>query len=246
MADAVPAIVSKELFNKAQERLKDSKNKIRNHNGKNFYPMNGKVFCKKCGNKLSGQVQYSKTNKNNEPVKQYKFSCKCPAVKTVNEKYLDDMVIYGLRECIFSSANIEEILQRLNEYSQAQNKEIDLQISLLNSEKAELEKRRKNLMDIVSKGEYIQSIVDEIRDKDEQIEKIYNRIREYEASKKVFTKGDLDFIRNKFTSYVREERNEDTLAFLNDVVDRIEIDDTISVKLKKNISVDRDTKKIFG
>ena len=38
----------------------------------------------------------------------------------------------------------------------------------------------------------------------------------------------------------------DTLAFLNDVVDRIEIDDTISVKLKKNISVDRDTKKIFG
>lgn len=156
------------------------------------------------------------------------------------------MVIYGLRECIFSSANIEEILQRLNEYSQAQNKEIDLQISLLNSEKAGLEKRRKNLMDIVSKGEYIQSIVDEIRDKDEQIEKINNRIREYEASKKVFTKDDLDFIRSKFTSYVREERNEDTLAFLNDVVDRIEIDDTISVKLKKNISVDRDTKKVFG
>lgn len=244
--DAISAIVSKELFNKAQERLKDSKNKIRNHNGKNYYPMNGKIFCKKCGNKLSGQVQYSKTNKNNEPVKQYKFSCKCPAVKTVNEKYLDDMVIYGLRECIFSSANIEEILQRLNEYSQAQNKEIDLQISLLNSEKAGLEKRRKNLMDIVSKGEYIQSIVDEIRDKDKQIEKINNRIREYEASKKVFTKEDLNFIRSKFTSYVREERNEDTLAFLNDVVDRIEIDDTISVKLKKNISVDRDTKKIFG
>ena len=156
------------------------------------------------------------------------------------------MVIYGLRECIFSSANIEEILQRLNEYSQAQNKEIDLQISLLNSEKAELEKRRKNLMVIVSRGEYIQSIVDEIRDKDEQTLKINNRIREYEASKKVFTKEDLDFIRSKFTSYVREERNEDTLAFLNDVVDRIEIDDTISVKLKKNISVDRDTKKIFG
>lgn len=101
-------------------------------------------------------------------------------------------------------------------------------------------------MDIVSKGEYIQSIVDEIRDKDEQIEKINSRIHEYEASKKVFTKDDLDFIRNKFTSYVREERNEDTLAFLNDVVDRIEIDDTISVKLKKNISVDRETKKIFG
>ena len=79
------------LKEEENERLKDRKNKLRNHNGKNHYPMNGKVFCKKCGNKLSGQVQYSKTNKNNEPVKQYKFSCKCPAVKTVNEKYLDDM-----------------------------------------------------------------------------------------------------------------------------------------------------------
>ncbi|MGN0605422.1 MAG: hypothetical protein ACI4JM_02755, partial [Oscillospiraceae bacterium] len=133
-----------------------------------------------------------------------------------------------------------------NEYSKAQNEEIDLQISLLRSEKAEIEQRRKNLMDIVSKGEYIQSIIDEIRDKDEQIQKIDNRIREYEESKKTFTKEDLDFIRSKFTGYVREECNEGTLAFLNDTIDKIGIDDTISVKLKNNISVDRDTKKIFS
>lgn len=240
-----PAIVDEELFNKVQERLRDTKNKIRNHNGKNFYPMNGKMFCKKCGIKLSGKVQYSKTNKNNEPVKQYRFGCECQKIKTVNEKYLDDMIIYGLRECIFSPVNNDELIQRLNEYSESQNKDIDLQISLLRSEKAEIEKRRKNLMNIVSKGEYIQSIIYEIREKDEQIAKIDNRIREYEASKKTFTKEDLDFIRSNFTDYVREECNEDTLAFFNDTIDRIEIDDTISVKLKSNISVDRDTKKIF-
>jgi len=101
----VPAIVSVELFNKVQDRLRDNKNKIRNHNGKNFYPMNGKVFCSKCGKPLKGKVQYSKTNKNNEPVKQYKFSCDCSKTKTVNEKYIDDMIIYGLRECIFSPIN---------------------------------------------------------------------------------------------------------------------------------------------
>ena len=155
------------------------------------------------------------------------------------------MIIYGLRECIFSPVNNDELIQRLNEYSESQNKDIDLQISLLRSEKAEIEKRRKNLMNIVSKGEYIQSIIYEIREKDEQIAKIDNRIREYEASKKTFTKEDLDFIRSNFTDYVREECNEDTLAFFNDTIDRIEIDDTISVKLKSNISVDRDTKKIF-
>lgn len=243
---AVPAIVSEELFNKVQERLRDNKNKIRNHNGKNFYPMNGKIFCKKCENKLSGQVQYSRTNKNNQPVKQYRFSCNCPSVRTVNEKYLDDMVIYGLRECIFSPVNSEEILKKLNEYSESQNKEIDIQIKLLQAEKSDIEKRHKNLMDIVEKGDSIKSIITQIENLEEQTEKIDNRICGYEASKKIFTKEDLDFIKDRFTAYVREECNEDTLAFLNDTIDKIEIDDTISVKLKNNIRVDRDTKKFFS
>lgn len=241
----VPAIVSVELFNKVQERLRDNKSKIRNHNGKNFYPMNGKIFCSKCGAPLKGKVQYSKTNKNGEPVKQYKFSCNCFTPKTVNEKYLDDMIAYGLRECIFFPVNIEELLQRLNVYSEAQNEAIDLQITLLNAEKADVEKRRKNLMDVVARGESIPSIITEISSMDEQIEKINHRIEEYEASKKVFTSDDLCFIKGMFTDYVREERNETTLAFLEDTVDRVEIGDTVDVKLKKNIRVDRDTKKIF-
>lgn len=241
----VSAIVSVELFNKVQERLRDNKSKIRNHNGKNFYPMNGKIFCSKCGAPLKGKVQYSKTNKNGEPVKQYKFSCDCFTPKTVNEKYLDDMIVYGLRECIFSPVNIEELLQRLNVYSEAQNEAIDLQITLLNAEKADVEKRRKNLIDVVARGESIPSIITEIGNMDEQIKKIDHRISEYEASKKVFTLDDLRLIKDMFTGYVREECNEDTLTFLNDTIDRIEVGDDVTVKLKKNIKVDRDTKKIF-
>ena len=203
------------------------------------------MVCSKCGKPLKGKVQYSKTNKNGEPVKQYKFSCDCFTPKTVNEKYLDDMIVYGLRECIFSPVNNEELLHRLNEYSESQNENIDLQISLLNAEKADVEKRRKNLMDVVARGESIPSIITEISNMDEQIKKINHRISEYEASKKFFTIEDLRFIKGMFTDYVREECNEDTLTFLNDTIDRIEVGDTIDVKLKKNIKVDRDTKKIF-
>jgi len=241
----VPAIVSEELFNKVQERLRDNKSKIRNHNGKNYYPMNGKVICKKCGTPLKGKVQYSRTNKNGEPVKQYRFSCDCFTPKTVNEKYLDDMIVYGLRECIFSAVNNEELLHRLNEYSESQNENIDLQIRLLTAEKADVEKRRKNLVDVVAKGESIPSIITEIGNMDEQIQIIAHRISEYEASRKFFTIEDLRFIKGIFTDYVREECNEDTLTFLDDTIESVEVGDTINVKLKKNIRIDRDTKKIF-
>ncbi len=241
----IPAIVDEELFNKVQERLRDNKSKIRNHNGKNFYPMNGKVVCSKCGKPLKGRVQYSRTNKNNEPVKQYRFSCDCFTPKTVNEKYLDDMIVYGLRECVFSPINVEELLQRLNEYSESQNEAIDLQISILQDEKADIERRRRNLLNVVERGESIPSIITEISSMDERIQKIDRRISEYEASKKEFTVEDIRFIKNMFTDYVREGCNEDTLTFLNDTIDRIEVGGDITVKLKKNIKVDRDTKKIF-
>ena len=38
---------------------------------------------------------------------------------------------------------------------------------------------------------------------------------------------------------------EPIISFLNDTIDRIEVGDDVTVKLKKNIKVDRDTKKIF-
>lgn len=242
----VPAIVSTELFNKVQDRLRDNHNKIRNHNGKNYYPMNGRVFCGKCGKPLKGKVQYSKTNKNGEPVKQYRFSCGCCKTKTVNEKYLDDMVIYGLRECIFSPANQEKLLLRLNEYGASKNKSIDLQISILQSDKATIEKRRRNLINVVANGESIPSIITEIGKMDAQIKAIDDKICMFESSKKVFTPDDLNCIRENFTEYVREVRNEDTIAFLGDTVTKVEVGDTIDVKLNNNIRIDRETKKIFA
>lgn len=240
---AIEPIVSEELFDKVQERLHDNKNRIRNYNGKNYYPLNGKVFCGKCGKKLSGHVQYSRTSKNNVPVKQYRFSC--PAVKTVNEKYLDDMVINGLRACIFSPENYEELVDKLNAYGKIQERVIDLQIEVLRSDKENAEKRCSNLMDIAENGDGTKSIIDKIKRLDKRIAKIDRRISDYEAAKKVFTAEDIDRIRDRFTEYVMENRNENVLGFLEDTVDRIEVDDTVRVHLKKNICVDRETKKGF-
>ena len=49
-----------------------------------------------------------------------------------------------------------------------------------------------------------------------------------------------------FTDYVRETHNEDVINFIDDTVEKIEVGDYIEVKLKKNIKVDSNTKKIFN
>ena len=131
-------------------------------------------------------------------------------------------------------------------YYKAQNEEIDLQIKLLQSEKTDIDKRRKNLLTVIEKGYSIDSVAEQVKEMEVQIDKIDSRIHEYEVSKKVFNQDDLKFIKDNFTDYVREECNEDTLTFLDNTIEKVEIDDTINVRLKKNIKADSDTKKIFS
>ncbi len=244
--DGCPAIISEDLFRKVQERLKDNKSKIRNHNGKNYYPMNGKICCDKCGARLSGKVQYSRTNKDNKPTKQYKANCDCHKVKTVNEMYLDDMIMYALRECIFSPVNTDELLTRLNEYALVQNKDNQLQISILQAEKEELEKNQRNLISFVEKGTDTEAIRNRLHDIEAQIKAVDNKITSLLSAGKTFTTDDLMLIKKAFVNYVREECNEDTIAVLNDTIKEVRVGDTITVDFNDGIRVSRDTKKIFN
>ena len=244
--DGCPAIVSEEIFNKVQERLRDNKNKIRNHNGKNFYPMNGKIHCEKCGTKLSGKVQYSRTNKDNKPTKQYKTNCDCHNVKTINEMYLDDMIMYALRECIFSPVNTDELLERLNQYAETQNKDNQLQADILKAQKEELIQSQNNLISVIEKGTDTEAVRNRLHDIESQIKAVDDKISSLLSASKTFTIEDLTLIKEAFVNYVREECNEDTIAVLSDTINDVKVGDTITVSFNDGIRVSRDTKKIFN
>ena len=208
--------------------------------------MNGKIRCDKCGTKLSGKVQYSRTNKDNKPTKQYKFNCDCYDVKTVNEVYLDDMIIYALRECIFSPINNDELLTRLNEYADQQNKSNQLQIDILQDEKEELIKNQRNLISLVEKNVASDAVLNRLKELEVKISEIDSRIAMLVSAKTVFTADDLREIKRAFVGYVMEKCNEDTLAVLNDTISQVKVGDTINVSFNSGIRVSRDTKKIFN
>lgn len=241
-----PEIVSKEIFDKVQERLRDNKNKIRNYNGKNYYLSNGRIFCSCCGKKLSGKVQYSRTNKDNKPTKQYKFNCDCQSIKTVNELYLDDMIVYALRECIFSSINTDELLTKLNEYAESQNKDNQLQIDILTAEQNELKQNQSNIISLIEKGVATDAVCERLKEIETQIQTIGDKITKLLSTKKTFTADDLKIIKSEFVRYVMEECNENTVTMLNDTVKEVKVGDTIIVNFNDGIKVSRDTKKIFN
>lgn len=129
-----PAIVTAEIFDKVQEKMKSRSEKVKTYNSKNYYPFNSRIFCG-CGEKMSGNVQYS--GKGKKPVKQYKCSinCKCNSTKSINADYLEELVFYALREVLFSPVNPEKIKVQLNEYAEQNYLELNSQIQDLLSKK---------------------------------------------------------------------------------------------------------------
>ena len=244
--NAFPAIISKELFEKVQERFRKTKSKVGSYNGKNYYPMNGRIFCKKCRQPLSGCVNYSKTTKGGKPRKLYMAKCGCHDKKTVNRQYLDDMIIYALRECIFSSVNTDELIRRLNEYAQAVNSNDEIQLGIHKEELADLKKRQGNLVEVLSKGTCKNSVLRGLEDIEKQIQQTKSKIAELSGKKKEFTAEDLEDIKKAFVPFVRDLRCEENLTMLGDLISRVDIGDEISVMLKENIRVDKDTKKNFN
>ncbi len=241
-----PAIVSKELFQKAQKRLNDNKTKIGNYNSKNYYPMNGKIYCDKCGTKLNGKVQYSRTNKGNKPTKQYRFNCACSDVKTLNQTYLDDMIVYALRECLFSPVNQDELMTRLNAYAEQQNKSTQMQLDILQEEKAALVKKQQKLLPLVEQDIAPASVLERLKELEAESSEIDVKTKELISSVVCFTDDDLKEIKREFVRYVMEECNEDTIAALNDTISQVRVGDTITVGFKDGIRVSRETKMNFN
>ena len=156
------------------------------------------------------------------------------------------MIVYALRECIFSSVNNKELLTRLNAYADQQNKSNQLQIGILQKEKEELIKNQSNLISFVEKGVASGAVLDRLKELEMKICDIDHRIEKLIAAKTVFSADDLRAIKRAFVGYVTDECNEDTIAVLNDSISHVKVGDIIKIGFRNGIRVSPDTKKIFN
>ena len=62
--NAIPALVSEELFNKVQEKLAKNKKAPARHKAEESYLLTTKLYCGKCGALMFGESGVSHTGKN--------------------------------------------------------------------------------------------------------------------------------------------------------------------------------------
>ena len=113
-----PQIISKELFDRVQKKLKEHKHAPATQKAKIEYLLTGKLFCGHCGAKLVGVSGTSSTKDRHH---YYVCSCRYKEHKCnksyEHKKFLEDYVIENILQYIYKDENLEEIAEAiLQEY----------------------------------------------------------------------------------------------------------------------------------
>ena len=125
--NAIPALVSEDLFNKVQEKLVKNKKAPARHKAEDTYLMTTKLYCGKCGALMSGESGVSHTGK------MYTYY-KCAAAKkkktcdkkAVRKQWLEDLVVSETMKLVEDDASMNAIIAKVMELQNQESTDLPI------------------------------------------------------------------------------------------------------------------------
>lgn len=184
--DGFPRIVSDELFERVQERMKIVQKRSRQSTVEDEYILTTKLYCGECGRTMIGE---SGTSGTNGVIHRY---YKCTGVKkhlgctkkTVKKDWIEDIVIEQIMKVLF---NDELLNQVADEVLKSFDKENTL-LPVLYNEKKDIDNGIKNLLDAIQQGIITESTKERLVELETKRKELECEIAKEEAAKPVITK----------------------------------------------------------
>lgn len=182
--NGVPAIVSEDVWEKANQCLKErcvengiEYAKKRGTFQSNLYPLSGKIYCGKCGKPYWHEFHLTKVNKiprNTWQCSTYKAYGTRPDKGCQNKILRDDVIMGKLKEILFSTYNISSVRETLDILKDT------LQTNIINPQTA----LDKNTKLIKRRDKLLEMLLDEVITKDEYTQKKNELDLQIEANNK--------------------------------------------------------------
>lgn len=188
--NAIPRIISDELFNEVQERLKLNKNAPARAKAVEEYLLTGKMFCGICESLMSGISGTSKTGR-----KYAYYTCakakkgECDK-KHISKGFVEDLVITKCRE-VLTDKNIKRIAREVVEISEQQQQSAEL--IRLRALKETTDKEIENLLKALESGMSADLILARVQEKRKQKEEIEKSLYKEEYGKVVLSESQIVF-----------------------------------------------------
>jgi len=237
--DGVPAIVSKELWEKANAARKYMAKT--STNARHKYLLSGLLYCGECGSKLHGNYRFHDSHNyttyrcNKQATR---LDCKS---REMRAEPLEDFVINSLCTHFFDPENIDIITDELNRKLREEMDADREEIKAAHYSIAGLKTARNNLVDAIAEHGFSSILSKKLKDIEEQIERYEKMISDDEGKT-----GGVRITREEVVQRIEKLRKcmknpdnvDQTKILLHQYIDRIEINNTkIKVVFKTTFSV---------
>lgn len=145
----IPQIISKEDFQKVQQKMAERKHKAASYKAKQEYLLSGKIRCGNCGSTYCGNsrktngslyISYTCVKKNGS------VKCKNPGIK---RDVIEQLVLEKLSTTVFSEDVLPTIISNYNEYALGRNTEYTTIVKELKQKISDTERGISNIVELV-------------------------------------------------------------------------------------------------
>ena len=211
----MPVIISEELFERAQERMKQNKKAPARHKAEDDYLLTTKLYCGKCGAFMVGESGTSHTAK----IYRY-YKCtntkqrKTCDKKAVQKDWIENFVVSRIMQELMHDDELERLIDALLNLQSKESRELPL----LERQLAETGNGIRNLLDAIQQGLLTESTKERLRKLEETKSKLQTSILQEKIRHPLLTREQISFFIYRFRDSditKREQRQRLIDSFVN-------------------------------
>jgi len=239
--NGVPAIISKETYNKAMEKMNANKHKQGAYKAKRNYLLSGLIRCGVCGRAMQGSER--KGGKSGNITASYRC-CHNKSLcsnKEIQQEVIENYVLGSIERYIFDERNIPAILKGVTDFYTEANYHNLEEVRRIDNTISGQEKRLNNIKRAIMNGFMDEDFKDEITELKESITRLTAEKNALPLAKEPpkITEEMLRSVINTFSARVRARDREDCKLFIRDFVDCVTVyKDKVEVDLKLSSELD--------
>jgi DNA invertase Pin-like site-specific DNA recombinase len=193
---AYPAVVTPELFNRAQERLEKNKRAPAAAKAKVDYLLTTKLHCGRCGTFMVGESGTSKTLRKYSYYKCLSNKRKrgCAQKKAVKKDWIEQLVVQDTANYVLQDEEIARIAKMLMDLQERE----DTALPLLRKELADTDKGLKNIADAIQQGIITNTTKQRLEELEALKSDIEVKILQTELQQTILTEEKIIFWINRF------------------------------------------------
>jgi len=221
----VPAIISKEDFQKAQAKMATNKRQPGFYKAKDIYLLSGLIFCGECGHALQGNHRPAYKNR----PKYITYRCgtrdrtkQCDN-KEIRREYVEMYVLHQLEQQLFNDKAIPHLVKLLNEYQSKSNIGINNELTEMGIKLKEIQNQINNIIKAIENGFFQESFKTRMIELEQEKQLLGISIKQLsirDAAVEI-TEDSLRKMFKMFKQFVTEKNIPECKKFIDGYVDKV-------------------------